>query len=93
MNADLGQFPDGAFVLACDDPLPHAIKRVEYYKDQRLMMLVYDDPEHEGDLMNCELCDDVAKSFEKNASDLTIISNATSDYAEIYRAPIIQVGV
>ena len=93
MNADIGRFPDGALVLAADEELPGAVKRVEYYKDQRLIMLVYDDPQHEGDLIDYELQNDVAELIERNATDFTVISNATSENAQIYRAPLIQVGI
>ena len=93
MNAELGMLPNGDIVLACDQQLPDDVKRIEYYKDQRLMMLVYNDPEHEGDLMNCELPEDTARKLERRAHDLMIVDNALSQDARGYHVPLIQVGV
>ncbi len=33
----------------------HEVKRVEYYRDQRLLMLVYNNPENSDDLLHYEL--------------------------------------
>jgi hypothetical protein len=65
MNIELGQLPDGDLALVCDASLPGGVKRIEYYRDQKLFMLVYDLPEHEGDLMHYELRDEVAEKSQK----------------------------
>ena len=93
MTIELGELPDGALAIACDKQLPHAVKRIEYYKDQHLMMLVYDDPEHEGDLMNCELPEDAARRVERGGYQVMILDNAPSEDVNAYHVPLIQVGV
>lgn len=68
MNIELGQLPDGDLALVCSGSLPAPVKRVEYYRDQKLFMLVYDLPNHEGDLMHYELSDDVADKVQRRSS-------------------------
>ena len=72
MDIELGQLPDGDLALVCGTPLPGDVKRVEYYRDQRLFMLVYDLPDHEGDLMHYELKPDVAEKVQRRGSLVVI---------------------
>lgn len=55
MQIELGVLNDGGVVIVCDKPLPQIVKRVEYYVDQRLFMMVYKNEECGGDLMHFEI--------------------------------------
>lgn len=93
MNVELGQLPDGGLVVVADQRFPHDIRRIEYYRDQRLMMLVYDDPAHEGELMHQELKDHVAELVE--ASPSIMIVDKGPPPAHIlhgYEVPLVQIG-
>ena len=52
MNVELGRLPDGGIVLCANPEFPEQVKRVEYYRDQKLFMLIYEDIDHEGELMH-----------------------------------------
>lgn len=92
MNVELGKLSDGGLVVMCDAPFPHEIRRIEYYRDQRLMMLVYDDPDHEGDLMHHELSEVAAHTVESSPSVL-VVDHSPGHKLYGYDVPLIQVGV
>ncbi len=92
MSIELGELPDGDLVLVSNKRLPADIKRIEYYRDQRLLMLVYDDLEHEGDLMHYELKDDVARKVERRSSMVIIEPDLLTGRPSGCYASLIQVG-
>lgn len=92
MNIELGQLPDGDLALVCGTPLPGDVKRVEYYRDQRLFMLVYDLPDHEGDLMHYELKPDVAEKVQRRGSLVVIEPDKNTGKPMGYYASLIQIG-
>ena len=92
MNIELGELPDGDLVLVSDTTFPADVKRIEYYRDQRLFMLVYDDPTHEGDLMHYELADDVARKVERKSSLVVIEPDIMTGKPMGYYTSLIQVG-
>lgn len=93
MNVELGRLPGGGVVLAADPEFPDLIKRVEYYRDQRLLMLIYDDLEHEGELMHYEMQDEVDE-FVRQAPGLTLVAcNPRTNAPYGYQVPLVQVGV
>lgn len=92
MNVELGQLPDGSVVLISDAPFPHDIRRIEYYRDQRLVMLVYDNPEGEGELMHYELPDTAAGAVGMSPSVL-VIDKGPERKIYGYDVPVIQIGL
>lgn len=92
MNIELGQLPDGDLALVSDARLPDDVKRVEYYRDQKLFMLVYSNPDHEGDLMHYELRDDVAAKVQKRSFMVIIEPDETTGKPMGYYTSLIQVG-
>jgi len=88
----LGYLQNGNVALMSDRPFPHDVKRVEYYRDQRLMMLVYDDPSHEGDLMNYELSDEAASKVEHSRNVLIYVDDMGNGQPHGYYTYLIQVG-
>lgn len=92
MGISLGHLPDGDLVIVSDSTFPAGVKRVEYYRDQKLFMLVYDDPDHEGDLMHYELADDVASKVERRSSMVVIEPDMMTGRPIGYYASLIQVG-
>lgn len=91
-NVNLGQMPDGDLVIVSDQTLPDDVKRVEYYRDQKLFMLVYANDDHEGDLMHYELADDVARKVERKTALMIIEPDKNSGKPMGYYASLIQVG-
>lgn len=92
LNIELGQLPDGDLALISGSSLPGEVKRVEYYREQKLFMLIYDIPEHEGDLMHYELRDDVAEKVKKRSSMVIVEPDAMTGRPMGYYASLIQVG-
>jgi hypothetical protein len=91
MNIELGILNDGRVTLVCDKPLPDVVRRVEYYRDQKLFMLVYDDQDMEDQLMECEIPDHLAAPVEKSPN--IIIFTLFPDLEPLgYKAPLIKVG-
>lgn len=92
MGFALGELPDGDLALVCDQSLPADVKRIEYYRDQRLLMLIYDIPNHEGELMHREVRDDVAEKVRKRSSMVIVQPDAMTGRPMGYYASLIQVG-
>ncbi|HAJ90549.1 MAG TPA: hypothetical protein DCM27_06005 [Rhodospirillaceae bacterium] len=92
MSFSLGELPDGDLAIVSDCVLPADIKRIEYYRDQRLFMLVYDLPDHEGDLMHYELSAGVAEKVQRRSSLVVIEPDKATGKASGYYASLIQVG-
>jgi hypothetical protein len=91
MNVELGKLPNGNMVILSDSVFPAAVAHVEYYRDQHLMMLVYDDKDHEGDLMHYELNEEAQKSVEKSARAVIITAEPGKEMFG-YDVPIFQIG-
>ncbi len=91
MNVELGTLPDGNLVVVADMAFHKDVVRVEYYRDQRLMMLVYDDPAHNGDLMDYELTEDAARHAERSPSVLIVTAEPGKELLG-YPVPLVQVG-
>ncbi len=92
MNIELGKLGDGSLVIISDSPFPHDIRRVEYYRDQRLMMIVYNAADHEGDLMHYEL-PDVAHDAVDTSPMVMVIDHGPNKKLYGYDVPLVQVGV
>ncbi len=91
MRIELGKFGDGGLMLLSDSAFPHQIRRVEYYRDQKLILLVYDeDPELEGELMHYEVSD-VAKGLIENNASILIVSCAPNRKLYGYDVSLVKV--
>lgn len=93
LNVEVGQLPDGGIVLAANPEFPDLIRRVEYYRDQKLFMLIYEDIDHEGELMHYEMQEEVDKVV-RQAPGLTLVAcNPKTNAPYGYKVPLVQVGV
>ena len=91
-NIELGYLTDGNIALASDEPFKNKVKRVEYYRDQKLLMLVYEGDQHEDDLMHFELNDDAAYKVEHARNAIIYSDDAGNGQPEAYYAFLIKVG-
>lgn len=88
---EIGKLKDGGVVMVTEKGLPDIVKRIEYYRDQRLMQLVYHDEGMDDYLMHHELSEEMVYSVE-NSPDI-IIYSLFEDHAPIgYKVPLIKVG-
>jgi len=91
MKIELGTLNDGRVMMVCEKPLPDVVRRVEYYRDQRLFMLVYKDGSVEDQLMECEIPEKLAVPVEKSPN--IIILTLFNDLEPVgYKAPLVKVG-
>lgn len=91
----LGQASDGRLILGSSQPFPADVKYVEYYREQRLFSLVF---EENGDgedsaLMPTELSDEVAAIVQASPS-VMVIAMAQGECEPFgYAVPLIQIGM
>ncbi len=91
MNIELGIFSDGNVIMVSDRPLPDIVKRIEYYREQDLISLIYDSQEIEDQLMDYEIPQDMASSIK--ASPEIMIFSTFPDHEPIgYKVPLVQIG-
>lgn len=93
MNVELGHLRDGRLVLMSDQDFPADVKRVEYYRDQRLFMLVYERAGDDGDLMEYEISDFAADLVKKAPAQILVVSARNPADLKGFDVPLIQVGV
>lgn len=90
-NIELSVLNDGGVMLVSDAPLPHVVKRVEFYRDQRLFMLVYNTPDDDDELMHYEV--PIHMSYPVEKSPDMIIYTMFPDHPPIgYKVPLVKVG-
>lgn len=91
MNIELGTLTDGNIIMVSDQPLPDMVKRIEYYREQHLLNLVYDGDDHHDELMEYEVPSDMQQSVV-HAPNITVYS-LFADHEPIgYKVPLVQVG-
>lgn len=91
MNVELAILNDGRVTLISDKPLPDIVRRVEFYRDQRLFMLVYDNELNEDHLMECEVPDHMTAPVEKSPNVIIFTLFPGLDPLG-YKVPLVKVG-
>ncbi len=90
MNIDLGVLHDGGVMLASDRPLPDIVRRVEYYSEQKLFMLVYNEKGLEDDLMHFEVPIHMTSYVESTPN--IVIYSLYPDHEPIgYKVPLVKI--
>jgi hypothetical protein len=92
MNIELATLTDGGVMLVSDLPLPHVVKRVEFYRNQRLFMLVYwGENEEPSELMHYEVPENMVYPVEKSPN-VIIYSLFPNQEPLGYTVPLVKVG-
>lgn len=89
----LGQTNDGRLIMASNQPLPSDIERIEYYREQKLFMLVFEDKEHEDQLMPCEMSDEVSTIIKASPEIIIVAMTEEGTTPYEYTTPLVQIGV
>ena len=92
-NIDLCELPDGTLMIVTDARLPADAQRIEFYKDQRLMMLVYDMQDSEGDLMTHELPEEAIRKVMLARKILVVAYGNDNRDPDQFTVPLIQIGI
>lgn len=91
MNIELGLLHDGNIMLVSDTPLPDIVCRVEYYREQRLFMVVYGDDCQSEEMMHYEVPENMTRPIETTPN--IMIYSLFPDHEPIgYKVPLVQVG-
>ena len=88
----LGVLKDGAMALMMDQPPAKPLKRVEFYRDQRLLKLIYDDGSDDGDLIEYELSDHAADLIKQSSRNILVVDASTPDDPQGFDIPLVQIG-
>jgi hypothetical protein len=92
-NINLGQHKDGDLVLVTDQSFDADVKRVEYFREQKLLNIIYDlDHDHPGDLAHFELPDDVAHKVCRKSNIMIMEPHPKTGQMVGYYASLIQIG-
>ncbi len=93
MAIELFQLNNGDIAIGYNHELHDEIKRVEYFRDQKLFMIVYNDPDHEGELLHYEISEEAADLVRHSANDIIMINACNPSNQVEYKVPLIQIGV
>lgn len=84
---------DGRLIIGSNQPFPAYVKHVEYYKEQRLFSLIFDNDDEESALMPCEISQ-VSAAIVQASPNIMIIAMAEGGKEPYgYMVPLIQIGV
>ena len=93
MAMQLGRGDTGHLLLISDDSFPSAVKRVEYYRDQKLFNLVFEDDSNSEKLSELELPDNI-DTIVRNAPSIIVVVHMKGDETlESFEVPLIHVGI
>jgi len=89
----LARASDGRLIIISNKKFPADVSRVEYYREQRLLMLTYKDNDHsESDLMPCEINSEFDQIIRQSA-DVLIIAMASKGKPPLgYETSLVQIG-
>lgn len=89
----LGRTNKGHMIIASDEPLPSKVKRVEYYREQKIFSFAFDDENEEDMLMSYEVSDEISDII-KASPDIIIVAMAEEGQEPSkYLSPLVQIGV
>lgn len=93
MNSELGIHHNGSLVLVCSADIPGTICRLEYYREQKMLSIVYENNEIDPDLSHYEMPEDVDTIMRKKGLVTVIVSPNAEKEAYGYDVPIVQIGL
>lgn len=93
MNSELAIHHDGRLALVCSADIPGKVCRLEYYRDQKMLCVVYEQDDIDPDLSHYEMPSDVDDLVRHKANVMVIVSPSAEKDAYGYDVPIVQIGV
>lgn len=90
---ELGVLRDGAMVLLTTRGLSKDLKRVEFYRDMKLLKLIYDDGTDDGDLIEYEVTDHAADLIKGSARNILVVDAQNMQDPEGFDVPLVQIGI
>ncbi len=93
MTIDVARLTNGQLAMISDRPFPAPVRHIEYYKEQKLFQLVFEDPEAGEMLVTRELDAEAARIVETAHDIMVVVSAAEGGEPQGYDVPLIQLGV
>ncbi len=90
---ELGVLRDGAMVLLTTRGLSKDLKRVEFYREMKLLKLIYDDGSDDGDLIEYEVADHAAELIKGSARNILVVDAQNMQDPEGFDVPLVQIGI
>jgi len=84
---------DGRLILGSNQPFPADIKHVEYYREERLFSLIFDNEEEDSTLMPCEISAETAAIVRASPNIMVIAMAEAGKEACGYLVPLVQIGI
>ncbi len=82
---------DKELIFASNEPFPAELLRVEFYADTKLFVMVFNDGDSEGILLDHEVTDDLMPHI-KNVATITAIYYEDEEPVDGYKVPLIRLG-
>ena len=91
MGMDLIVSSEKELIIASNEAFPAELLRVEFYADTKLFVMVFDETDSDGMLLDHEIPDDFLLHIN-NAATITAIYYKDDKPVEGYKVPLIQLG-
>ena len=92
MKVELSVLNDGRVMLVTNQPMPHIVQRIEYYREQRLFNLVWHDEDMEEMLLHSEIPIDLAMAVERVPEVIICMMFPEEQRVMNYKTPLVKVG-
>ena len=89
----LAKASDGRLIILSNEDFPADVSRVEYYRDQRLIMLNYKNNDDEAELMPCEVPAEIDQIIRQSPEVLIIAMANKGAPPRGYEASLVQIGL
>ena len=91
MKIELSTLKDGGVLLVNDGSMRDILKRVEFYREQKLMMLIYQDENIDADMLEYEVPDTMLGAVD-DSPDVIVYTMFENHDPIGYTVPLIKVG-
>jgi len=92
MHIDLVVSRKGDVMLLCEGGFPAAVTRVEYYRDTRLMVIMYDEDGSDGHMLEREVPETMINAVRR-APIILVTCVEDGEIQDGFNVPLIQIGL
>ena len=80
-------------MIASDEELPSKVKRVEYYREQKIFTFAFEDKDEEDRLMSFEVSDEVSELVKSSPDVIVLMLTSEGEETDKYLCPLVQIGI
>lgn len=93
MESEFAIHHDGRLALVCSADIPGRVCRLEYYREQKMVTIVFEESEIDPELGHYEMPEDVDDIIRKHGQVIIMVAPSDAHEAYGYDVPIVQIGV